>query len=257
MFGAVRLFLAAALPLALLAPAAAQAAPVASPVKPAGQAALMKPLTLTKLSDMDFGNLGVTANGTAVINAVTDTMTTTGGVLLGGTRMRPCFRGVARAIQWSTSDPERRHQSDPGRRHGNDLAQCLHARRPVEGAMAQAGVRLVGATLRPTVGQVEGVHRHVRRHDPVPLTAANFLLLVNRANRSHSCFHCGYRQMGNQFDCGRHLSCVDLQGRIGARRVLAWHRRCRPCRRAHAAAGPRTPLVLADADQSSGLASAP
>src|SRR4029453_8001967 len=96
MIGAVRLFLAAALSLALLATGAARAAPVAPPTKPTAQAALLKPLTLTKIRDMDFGDLGVTANGTAVIDAVTDTMTTTGGVLaLGGAPHAAMFRGVA------------------------------------------------------------------------------------------------------------------------------------------------------------------
>src|SRR5687768_12778742 len=89
-----RLSLAAMLPLALAAPG--WAAPVAPPVNPAGQAALMKPLTLVRIAAMDFGNLGVTANGTAVINAVTDSMTTTGGVLaLGGTPHAALFRGLA------------------------------------------------------------------------------------------------------------------------------------------------------------------
>src|SRR4029453_18543819 len=96
MIGAVRLFLAAALSLALLATGAARAAPVAPPTKPVAQAALLKPLTLTKIRDMDFGDLGVTANGTAVIDAVTDTMTTTGGVLaLGGSPHAALFPGVA------------------------------------------------------------------------------------------------------------------------------------------------------------------
>src|SRR5215218_5125011 len=91
-----RLILAATLPLALLAPAAGDAAPIGVAVRPTGQAALMRPLTLTKIADLDFGYLGVTANGTAVINAVTDTMTTTGGVVrLGGSPHAAIFRGAA------------------------------------------------------------------------------------------------------------------------------------------------------------------
>src|SRR5215204_4085828 len=96
MSGPVRLFLVATMLLALMAPAAGLAAPVSPPVLPAGQAQLLRSLTLTKLADMDFGDLGVTANGTAVINPVTDTMATTGGVLrLGGTQHAAQFRGVA------------------------------------------------------------------------------------------------------------------------------------------------------------------
>ena len=82
--------------LALLAPTAGQAAPVAPPANPSSRVTLMRPLTLTKLRDMDFGELGVTGAGTAVINAVTDTMTTTGGVVsVGGTPHAAIFRGVA------------------------------------------------------------------------------------------------------------------------------------------------------------------
>ena len=88
------------LAMVLLAPAAARADPAAAPTAPPAQAALLRPLTLTKLNDMDFGNLGVIANGTAVINPVTDTMTTTGGVIaLGGTPRAATFRGVAQGQQ--------------------------------------------------------------------------------------------------------------------------------------------------------------
>ena len=100
-----RLLLAATLPFALLAPAASKAAPVAAPTRPVGQAALMKPLTLAKIADMDFGNLAVTANGTAVINPVTDTMTTSGGVFsLGGNPHAAMFRGVVRR-NWISCRP--------------------------------------------------------------------------------------------------------------------------------------------------------
>lgn len=162
MIGAVRLSLAAALPLALLAPAAAWAAPVAPPTRPAGQAALLKPLTLTKLADMDFGNLGVTAAGTAVINAVTDTMTTTGGVLrLGGTPHAALFRGVAQGN--SVVNIRIPNGGINLTRVGGTETILLNAF-TLDGqskrAMAQAGVFdfRVGATLRPTAGQVEGTY---------------------------------------------------------------------------------------------------
>jgi hypothetical protein len=162
MIGAVRLSLIAALSLALLAPAAAQAAPVAAPAPPSGRAELLRSLTLTKLSDMDFGDLGVVGAGTAVINPVTDTMTITGGVLrLGGTPHAAQFRGVA---------------------SGNSVVNIRIPNRPValtrvggtetialdnftldgqsKRAMAQAGVFTfkVGGTLRPAAGQVDGVY---------------------------------------------------------------------------------------------------
>ena len=96
MLGAVRLRWTAALPLALLAPAAALAAPVPAPSPRPGQAQLIRALTLNKVADMDFASLGVIGAGTAIINPVTDTMTTTGGVVrLTGTPRAARFIGAA------------------------------------------------------------------------------------------------------------------------------------------------------------------
>ena len=162
MFGAVRLSLAIALPLALLAPAAVTAAPIAPPANPGGQAALMRPLTLTKLNDMDFGSLGVTASGTAVINPVTDTMTTTGGVLrLGGTPRAATFRGVAQggAVVIIRIPNGGINLTRVG---GTEtiLLNAFTLDGQSKRTMAQAGVFdfKVGATLRPAAGQVEGVY---------------------------------------------------------------------------------------------------
>ena len=158
----MRLVLAATMPLALIAPAAAWAAPVAPATKPAGQAQLMRPLTLAKIADMDFGLLGVTANGTAVINAVTDTMTTTGGVLrLGGTPHAAIFRGVAQGS--AVVNIKVPNGGVNLTRVGGTETILLNAF-TLDGqskrAMAQAGVFdfKVGATLRPTAGQAEGVY---------------------------------------------------------------------------------------------------
>ena len=58
----------------------------------------MRPLTLTKLRDMDFGYLGVTTAGTARIDPVTNTMVVTGGVIrLGGTPQSARFAGATRS----------------------------------------------------------------------------------------------------------------------------------------------------------------
>jgi hypothetical protein len=162
MIGAPRLFPAATLSLVLLAPATAWAAPVAPPANPSAQASLLKPLTLTKLADMDFGDLGVISNGTAVINPVTDTMTTTGGVLrLGGTPHAAMFRGVAQGN--SVVNIRIPNGGINLTRVGGTETILLNAF-TLDGqskrAMAQAGVFdfKVGATLRPTAGQVEGVY---------------------------------------------------------------------------------------------------
>ncbi len=162
MTGAARFCLIAALPLALLAPAAAVAAPVAPPSSPTGQAALLKPLTLTKLADMHFGDLGVTANGTAIINPVTDAMTTSGGVLpLGGTPHAALFRGVAQGN--SVVIIRIPNGGITLTRVGGTETILLNAF-TLDGqskrAMAEAGVFdfKIGATLRPTAGQAEGIY---------------------------------------------------------------------------------------------------
>ncbi len=162
MLGAMRLPWFAALPFALLAPAAGLAAPLSPPTQPPAQAALMRPLTLTKLNDMDFGNLGATANGTAIIDPVTDTLTTTGGVLsLGGNPRAATFRGVA---QGSSVVIIRIPNGGINLTRVGGTETILLNAFTLDGqskrAMAQAGVFdfKVGATLRPTAGQVDGLY---------------------------------------------------------------------------------------------------
>ena len=162
MVGPLRLSLAAILPLALLAPAAALAAPIAPPTPPPAAAALLRPLTLTKLNDMDFGYLGVIANGTAVIDPVTDTMTVTGGVLrLGGIPRAATFRGVAQGsavviIRVPNGGISLTRAGGPETILLNAFTLDGQSKR----ALAQAGIFdfRVGATLRPTAGQVDGLY---------------------------------------------------------------------------------------------------
>jgi len=161
MIGAYRLPLAMIPLLALHAPAAI-AAPIPSPTPPSAQAALMRPLTLTKLADMDFGYLGVTTAGTAVINPVTNIMTVTGGVIpLGGSPHAARFAGA-------TSSSAVVNIKIPNNtvlltRVGGTQTIQLNAF-TLDGqskrAMAQAGVFefSVGATLRPAANQMEGVY---------------------------------------------------------------------------------------------------
>lgn len=91
-----------ALPLALLAPASARAAPVGPPAAqvPAARTTLVSPLSLIKTRDLLFGNLasGATA-GTVTIDAATGARTATGGVtLLGGTFWPASFTGAASGL---------------------------------------------------------------------------------------------------------------------------------------------------------------
>lgn len=150
------------LALALLVPAAARADPVAAPTAAPAQAALLRPLTLTKLSDMDFGNLGVTANGTAVIDPITDTMTTSGGVVaLGGTPRAATFRGVA---QGNAVVIIRVPNGGISLTRAGGTETILLNAFTLDGqskrSMAEAGVFdfKVGATLRPSAGQADGLY---------------------------------------------------------------------------------------------------
>lgn len=161
MIGAVRF-----LPLLLAAAAVLArpgvAAPTASPTRPAAQAALMRPLTLTKLADMDFGYLGVTTAGTAIIDPVTNTLAVTGGVIrLGGSPRAARFAGA-------TSSSAVVNIKIPNNtvlltRVGGTETIQLNAF-TLDGqskrTMARAGVFefAVGATLRPAASQLEGVY---------------------------------------------------------------------------------------------------
>ncbi len=147
---------------AALIAAPAMAAPIVSPTPPAAQAALMRPLTLTKLADMDFGYLGVTAAGTAVIDPVTNTLSVTGGVIrLGGTPHAARFAGA-------TSSSAVVNIKIPNNtilliRVGGTQTIQLNAF-TLDGqskrTMARAGVFefAVGGTLRPVANQMEGVY---------------------------------------------------------------------------------------------------
>lgn len=161
MIGAVRFPLTMMPVLVLLTPPV-MAAPIASPSPPTAQVALMRPLTLTKLADLDFGNLGVTTAGTAVINPVTNSLAVTGGVIrLGGTPHAARFAGA-------TSSSAVVNIKIPTRtvlltRIGGTQTIAVDSF-TLDGqskrTMAQAGVFefAVGATLRPAANQMEGVY---------------------------------------------------------------------------------------------------
>jgi spore coat protein U-like protein len=87
-----RLALAAAV---MIAPARLGAVPAAK--NATGAATILRPLTLQKKSDLDFGNvIGGTAAGTVVLNPLTVAVTTTGGVTRAGGVPSPArFTGAA------------------------------------------------------------------------------------------------------------------------------------------------------------------
>lgn len=67
---------------ALLCPVAVQAAPAGGSPPAVGKALILRPLTLTKIDDLDFGTLIPSATaGTATIDATTGARTVSGGVV--------------------------------------------------------------------------------------------------------------------------------------------------------------------------------
>ena len=122
----------------------------------------MRPLTLAKLADMDFGNLAITSAGTAIIDPVSNTISATGGVILsGGTPHAARFAG-------STFSSAVVNIKIPNRavtlvRIGGTETMIVD-NFTLDGqskrTLAQAGVFEfnVGATVHPAVGQLEGVY---------------------------------------------------------------------------------------------------
>ena len=146
--------------LSLAARAAAQ--PVSTPTAPAAQAALMRPLTLIKLRDMDFGSLGVLSAGSATINPVTEALTVAGGVVpLGGTPRAARFAGSTS----SSAVVIIRIPNKPvllTRAGGTETLRADNFTLDGQSkrAMARAGVFEfnVGASVYPVAGQVEGTY---------------------------------------------------------------------------------------------------
>lgn len=162
MSGQVRLPLAIGSLLALFAPATAMAAPKAPPVKPAAQAALLHPLTLVKLADMDFGYLAAPAAGTAVIEPAANTLSVTGGVIrLGGTPHAARFAGATRSSAVvNIKVPVGGINITRVGGTQTILVDNFKLDGQSKRTMAQAGVFEfnVGATLHPAANQVEGVY---------------------------------------------------------------------------------------------------
>lgn len=158
-----RPFLLSATIVAVLAsPERASAAPVPSSPAVDGSAMLMKPLTLKKLRDLDFGTLGVSTAGTAAVNPVTDTLSVTGGVIaLGGTPQSARFAGATS----SSAVVNIRLPNNPvfiTRSGGTETIRVdsFVLDGQSKRVMAQAGVFEfnVGATLRPVANQATGLY---------------------------------------------------------------------------------------------------
>jgi len=70
---------------------AAQAAPVSASSNASGSTVVLRPLTVVKQADLDFGPIVVAGAGTAVIDPVSGNMTTTGPLTRVGTSARPAL----------------------------------------------------------------------------------------------------------------------------------------------------------------------
>lgn len=95
MFGSRSCFsIGASVALSALAPSETSAAPPAAAAN--ATVDLLSPLSLQKLQDLDFGTISATAAGTAVLDPIANSISTTGGLLpAGGTPHAAQFRGSA------------------------------------------------------------------------------------------------------------------------------------------------------------------
>jgi hypothetical protein len=162
MHSGVRLWAAIFVGLTLASAGRTVAAPIVAPSVPPAAANLMRPLTLSKIRDMDFGSLGVIAAGTATIDPVSEALSVTGGVArLGGTVHAARFGG-------STQSSAVVNIKVPNRailltRTGGTETLSVSAF-TLDGqskrTLAQAGVFEfnVGATVNVAAGQAEGVY---------------------------------------------------------------------------------------------------
>ena len=148
--------------LALCAPAT-----IAGAVTPAtqatGQATIIHPLTVTKLKDMDFGDIGVTTAGTAVLNPDTDTLSVTGGATpVGGTPHCAQFVGAAQSN--SVVNIKVPKQPSTLTRVGGTETMTASNFTLQGGLSKKVLAKLdsftfrVGATLNVAAGQVEGTY---------------------------------------------------------------------------------------------------
>ncbi|MEO6581060.1 MAG: DUF4402 domain-containing protein [Sphingomicrobium sp.] len=145
-----------------LVPVASAAAPIAAPTPPAAEATLMRPLTLAKLEDMDFGILAAPSAGTAIIEPISNTMGVGGGVIaIGGTPHAARFAGSTYSssvviIRIPNGSVLLTRAGGTETIAVNNFTLDGQSKR----TMAKAGVFefAVGATLRPTANPVEGIY---------------------------------------------------------------------------------------------------
>jgi hypothetical protein len=151
--------LSAALALCALDQAAAAATPQ---LQATAGATVIRPLTVTKIQDMDFGDLSVGVAGTAVLEPNANSLTTTGGVLrVGGSPTCAEFVGAAQ----SNSVVNIKVPNNPvtltrvgGTETMTASSFTLQGQSKRTLAKADSFTFRVGATLNVPANQVEGVY---------------------------------------------------------------------------------------------------
>ena len=148
--------------LPLMLSAAAAAAPVPAKSNASGTVSILRPLTILKQADLDFGALAVTGAGTAVINPVSGTLGTTGLVTHVGPAAHPALFATTGS---RTSNVHIRIPQSPITltRVGGTQTMTVSAwtldgasnrKFPANSAFTFA----VGATLTVAAGQAEGTY---------------------------------------------------------------------------------------------------
>ncbi len=162
MISAIRILATSVVGMTSLLATAGQAAPIAPPSPPPASINLMRPLTLTKICDMDFGNLATISAGTATIDPVTELLTVTGGISgAGGTVQAARFAGSTQSsavVNIKVPNKTVLLTRVGGTQTLSVTAFTLDGQS--KRALAQAGVFEfnVGATVNVANGQAEGLY---------------------------------------------------------------------------------------------------
>lgn len=148
---------------ASLMPVAAAAAPVSANPPATATALIVFPLSLTKLQDLDFGQLTVSTAGTVVIDPNANTISKTGGVLLVGTQWHAAQFVGSSAGQSSVVNIKLPNQPTTLTRQGGTETMTV-TNLTLEGlskrtvAAAASFTFRVGGTLNVAANQVEGIY---------------------------------------------------------------------------------------------------
>ncbi len=148
---------------ALFASSAASTVPIAANPSATANALIVFPLSLTKLQDLDFGQMTVTNAGTVVIDPNANTISKTGGVLLVGTGWHAAQFVGSSAGQSAVVNIKLPNQLTTLTRQGGTETMTLsnltlegQAKRTI--AAAESFTFRVGGTLNVAANQVEGIY---------------------------------------------------------------------------------------------------